>query len=128
MTINITAGDCLNDILSSSLEGHFVPFGEAMENGAIIYPLFSDEFVAARCKHHNVDEELYRSKLSGFIEFVKNPNIYSEVVLWFGDDDFCKANIKVVYEVLKEINYNGTIKENIVDEITGAIKTSKVIR
>jgi len=126
MTINITAGDELNKILSSKLDGLFIPFNEAMESGPRVGLLFSDEFIKERCKHHGVTEEVYRTKLQGFLSFINNMDKYDKVILWFGEDDFCLKNASVVLEVLR--NYKGSIIYNTVDEYTGEILKSEVVR
>jgi hypothetical protein len=49
MKINITAGDCLNNILTNKYKNEkFVPFREAMIKGTYSSKLFSDEFIKER--------------------------------------------------------------------------------
>ena len=50
--------------------------------------------------------------------------MYNEVILWFGEEPFCKKNTEVVLQTLKEYNFNGKIVLNIViEEIGEIIKT-----
>ncbi|MGM9968769.1 MAG: hypothetical protein ACI35S_00065 [Anaeroplasma sp.] len=119
--INITAGEALNELLTKKEKGIFIPFNEAMIEGEIVKPLFSNEFIAARALHHSISTDEYRKKLRSFINLLKKLDYYDEIVLWFGDEPFCNANRSVVLECLKEHNYTGIIKIHIVDEETGEI-------
>ena len=123
MRINITAGECLNNILKDKYKDeYFIPFNEAMIEGKYTSRLFSKEFIAERSNTHNVSEEEYTFKLKGFLNFLENINSYDEVVLWFGDEPFCMANTNAILEILKEYEYKGKVEINIVDELTGEIK------
>lgn len=121
MTINITAGECLKEILETKYNDSFIPFNEAMSIGSYSAKLFSDDFIKERANTHKVSEMEYRNKLKLFLDFIHNIANYDSVVLWFGDDDFCKANISIVLKSLDEYNYKGQIKINIVDELKGDI-------
>ena len=123
MRINITAGECLNNILKDKYKDeYFIPFNEAMIEGSYTSRLFSKEFIIERSNTHNVSEEEYIFKLNGFLNFLENINSYDEVVLWFGDEPFCVINTNVILETLKEYDYKGKLTVNIVDELTGDIK------
>lgn len=128
MKINITAGDCLNNILKERYEKEvFIPFCEAMIVGGYTAKLFSKEFIQERAIVHNVREDEYIFKLANFLTFLREINKYDEVVLWFGDEPFCAENTKAVLHALKEYRYNGKVIVNIVDELTGNIKENKDI-
>lgn len=122
MEINITAGECLNEILERRFpEKQFVPFNEAMTQGTYSSLLFSADFIRERSVCHGVPEGEYREKMSGFMTLLEHLQEYDEIVLWFGDEPFCVENRKVVLEALKGRGYSGGILLNIVVEETGEI-------
>lgn len=126
MRINITAGECLKDILQAIYPNEeFVPFNEAMIQGTHKAALFSDEFIKERSVVHNVTEEQYREKMSGFLQLLANIRDYDEIVLWFGDESFCRCNRDIVMETLKLYKYNGNMLLHIVDEETGEVLQTK---
>ena len=121
-TINITAGECLNQLLKSKYPGEsFVPFNEAMIRGSSSAPPFSEEFVRERAAVHGVSAAEYREKLSGFLEVLKHAGDYDEIVLWFGDEPFCVQNRRTVADALRKHGYCRNIRLNIVHEATGEI-------
>ena len=129
MKINITAGDCLNNILVNIYKDEtFVPFREAMNVGNYKSELFSKEFLIERSVTHNVSLDEYKEKINGFLEIIKNINKYQEIKLWFGNDDFCLENLKIVLQTIFLNNYKGTIILNTVVEETGEIINSKIIK
>ena len=122
MKVNITAGECLNRILQGKYPGeHFVPFNEAMNQGTCYAPLFSEEFARERAAVHGVSEAEYLEKLSGFMEVLKHAGEYDEVVLWFGDEPFCKANRQTVLDALRGHGCRQSILLNIVHEENGDV-------
>lgn len=129
MKINITAGDCLNNILVNIYKDEtFVPFREAMNVGNYKSELFSKEFLIERSVTHNVSLDEYKEKINGFLEIIKNINKYQEIKLWFGNDDFCLENLKIVLQTIFLNNYKGSIILNTVVEETGEIINSKIIK
>ena len=128
MKINITAGECLNNILTNIYKGEkFIPFREAMIIGTYSNKLFSEEFLLERSEVHKVSLKEYKEKISCFINVLENINSYDEIVLWFGDEPFCVENTKIVIKTIKEHNYTNKLILNIVDEITGKVlKQSKI--
>ena len=122
MKVNITAGECLNELLACKYPGEcFVQFNEAMIRGTYSSPLFSDEFVRERAGFHGVSEAAYLEKLSGFMDVLDRAGEYDEVVLWFGDEPFCVQNRRTVIEALRMHGYRRSIQLNIVDEENGDI-------
>ena len=120
--INITAGDCLNDILRRRYpEERFVPFREAMIEGRYTAPLFSAAFVRERAAFHGVSEAEYRENLAGFLDVLARPEAYDEIVLWFGEEPFCVENREIVLAALKQCGYRGSLRLNTVIEETGDI-------
>lgn len=129
MKINITAGECLNKILQEKYPNEtFIPFNEAMIKGGYNTKLFSEEFVIERSSIHNVSKEEYENKLALFLDFLNNINKYTEVILWFGDEPFCKKNTEIVILTLKEYRFLGNVTLNIVDEETGEIFNSNLVK
>ena len=128
MKINITAGDCLNNILTNIYKGEdFIPFREAMIIGTYSNKLFSEEFLLERSEAHKVSLKEYKEKISCFINVLENINSYVEIVLWFGDEPFCVENTKIVIKTIKEHNYTNKLILNIVDETTGKVlKQNKI--
>lgn len=62
------------------------------------------------------------------MNLLKKINNYSEVILWFGDEPFCKKNTEIVLQTLKEYKFLGNVALNIVDEETGKILNSNLVR
>jgi len=127
MVVNITSGECLKEILEKKYGDAFVPFNEAMTKGEYHHRLFSDEFITERAITHQVSKEEYLLKLSPFIKLLLNVKQYTQINLYFGDDDFCIKNRAIVIQALKEYGYEGSIISNIVDELNGNVKSSENI-
>ena len=120
--INITAGDCLNDILRRRYpEERFIPFREAMIEGRYTAPLFSEAFIRERAAFHGVTETEYRENLAGFLDVLARPEAYDEIVLWFGEEPFCVENRETVLAALRQCGYRGSLRLNTVIEETGEI-------
>ena len=129
MKINITAGEILNGMLLAKYsKEQFIPFNEAMIVGTYTAPLFSTAFIEERATIHNVSVDEYTSKLAGFLEVLDNIERYGQIVLWFGDEPFCKANTDVVLKGLKDLSYKGKVVLNIVEEETAKIIKTEVIQ
>ena len=129
MKVNITAGMILNGMLENAYAGEqFIPFNEAMIIGTYTSKLFSVGFIEERAKTHNVSLAEYTEKLGAFLEFLDCIENYNEVVLWFGDEPFCEANVKTVLQTLKEYNFQGKILLHTVVEETGEIVKSTLIQ
>ena len=129
MKVNITAGEALNSMLVTKYsQERFVPFNEAMIVGSYTAPLFSTSFMEERATTHGVSLDQYKEKLGGFIDVLDNIEKYDEIILWFGDEPFCKANTDVVLQVLKDLSYKGKVVLNIVEEETAKIIKTEVIQ
>ena len=129
MKVNITAGECLNELLEGKYPGEcFVPFNEAMIRGTYSSPLFSDEFVRERAGVHGVSETAYLEKLSGFMDVLDHAEEYDEIVLWFGDEPFCEQNRRTVIEALRMRGYRRNILLNVVREENGEIIRREICR
>ena len=129
MKVNITAGEALNSMLVTKYsQERFVPFNEAMIVGSYTAPLFSTSFMEERATTHGVSLDQYKEKLGGFIDVLDNIEKYDEIILWFGDEPFCKANTDVVLQGLKDLSYKGKVVLNIVEEETAKILKTEVIQ
>ena len=129
MKINITAGECLNKILQEKDPNEtFIPFNEALVKSGYNTKLFSEEFIIERSTIHKVSKEEYVNKLTLFLNLLKKINNYSEVILWFGDEPFCKKNTEIVLQNLKEYKFLGNVTLNIVNEETGKILNSNLVK
>ena len=129
MKVNITAGECLNELLESKYPGEcFIPFNEAMIRGTYSSPLFSEEFIRERAGVHGVSEAAYLEKLSGFMDVLSHAGEYDEIVLWFGDEPFCVQNRRTVIEALRVHGYCRNILLNIVHEENGNIIRQEICR
>ena len=129
MKVNITAGEALNSMLVTKYsQERFVPFNEAMIVGSYTAPLFSTSFMEERATTHGVSLDQYKEKLGGFIDVLDNIEMYDEIILWFGDEPFCKANTDVVLQALKDLSYKGKVVLNIVEEETAKIIKTEVIQ
>lgn len=125
--INITAGDCLNEILQKKYPDEiFVPFREAMVDGIYTSELFSDAFMAERAAVHHISESEYRSKLFEFLQVLDHADSYDEIALWFGDEPFCTENAKTVLQAFHNLRFGGRIVLHIVDESNGEIRRTEV--
>jgi len=119
MVKNITSGQIVNDYLKSvNPQECFIPFNEAMITGEYHTELFSKDFIKERAETHGVSEQQYFDKLKDFLDLLENLDDVNELVLWFGDEDFCRENRKVVLETLKQKKYTGKITLNIINEET----------
>lgn len=121
MIINITAGQELKNKIKNDKE-KFIAFNEAMIKGSFSYPLFSNGFIKERAEAHQVSEESYKETMKDFLEFTKELDKYNKVILWFGNEPFCRINTKTVLQFLKDKRFKGEVVLNIVDEITGDIE------
>lgn len=122
MRTNIAAGDCLSYILSAKYpKEEFVPFREAMIEGPNSYEPFSDEFLAERADFHGCSLKEYKKYMASFLQVLDRLPKYREIVLWFGEEPFCKKNVEVVIGTLKQRGFLGPITLNTVIEETGEV-------
>lgn len=111
--LNITNGDVFNRYLLSKIDSEAVPFREAMMDGKTVLDVYSDAFIELRAKEHCVSREEYESKML--------PNDiceYTNLNLWFGKDTFCQMNLLVLLAYLEQIQYDGKIALNYIDDET----------
>ena len=135
-SIHIVPGESFKKILSKKLKKEnikglhkeIVPFNEALIRGKISEPLFNDEFINLRCGELGVSRSVYVKRISKFVKFLQNANDYDEVLLWFGAEPFCQANLSGVLKCLKQVLFKGKIIVNLVNELTGEIIESKTAK
>ena len=113
MILNITNGDYFNDYFLTKFGGEAVPFCEAMMDGGTVSEIYSDEFIKLRSNELGVSIEEYKSKMHIQTASVKN---YSELRLWFGKDTFCQINLLTLLAYLEQIEYDGQIVLNYIDD------------
>ena len=93
-----------------------------MPLGNILYPLFHEEFINERIKVHQTTKEEYLNKLKEIIELQTYLQQVNKIICWFGDDDFCKSNVEILFKYLKQEKYEHEIILHTIDEITYEIK------
>lgn len=114
--LNITNGDCFNDYFVSKFGEIAVPFCEAMMDGETAMNIYSQKFVELRAKALNTTENEYKSKM--YVYEALNNNDYLSICLWFGKDTFCQMNLMTLLAYLEQIEYQGELKLNYVDDET----------
>ena len=114
--LNITNGDAFNRYFISNFGGEAIPFREAMMDGEAVIDIFSDEFVDARLFELNVSTQEYRANMLVY-DALQN-NEYDELSLWFGKDTFCQMNLLTLLAYLEQIDYQGEITLNYIDDET----------
>ena len=123
-TLSITNGEYFNEYLISKFGGVAVPFCESVMDGEVVKNIYSDEFVALRAKALNVIEKEYRAKMYAYN--VLQSNEYRTICLWFGKDTFCQVNLLTLLAYLEQINYQGELKLNYIDDETFEILEANI--
>ncbi len=114
--LNITNGDYFNKYFITQFDGVAVPFCETMMDGAVVSKIYSDEFIRLRSKVLNIGEKEYRAKMH--VPNVLSKNTYSTIALWFGKDTFCQINLLTLLVYLEQIEYQGKLILNYIDDET----------
>ncbi len=114
--LNITNGDYFNKTFISEYGRTAVPFCEAMMDGEVTADIYSPQFIAIRAKMLNVTENEYRARMYVY-DTLKNNN-YQTIHLWFGKDTFCQMNLLTLLAYLEQIEYQGELKLNYIDDET----------
>ena len=122
--LNITNGDCFNEYFISQYGGVAIPFCEAMMDGDVVANIYSEEFVTLRAKSLNVTEDEYRGKM--YVYASLNDKNYQMIHLWFGKDTFCQVNLLTVLAYLEQIEYQGELKLNYIDDETFEVLESNL--
>ena len=114
--LNITNGECFNEYFISEFGGTAVPFCEAMMDGEAVTNIYSQQFVALRAESLNVTEKEYRAKM--YVYDALKGNDWQTICLWFGKDTFCQMNLLTLLAYLEQIEYQGALKLNYIDDET----------
>ena len=122
--LNITNGEYFNKYFTSKFDSPSVPFCEAMMDGETISNIFSEEFIKLRAESLSVSENEYGSKM--YVYDALNQNTYEAINLWFGKDTFCQTNLLTLLAYLEQIEYQGQIKLNYINDETFEIIESNI--
>lgn len=114
--LNITNGDYFNAHFMSRSGGTAIPFCEVMMDGKAVTNIYSQQFIALRAEALNISENEYRVKMYVY-DILKN-NDYQKICLWFGKDTFCQVNLLTLLAYLEQIEYQGELKLNYIDDET----------
>ena len=114
--LNITNSEYFNKAFIAEYGGTAVPFCEAMMDGDVTADIYSQQFIVLRAKSLNVTENEYRAKMYVY-DALKNDN-YKTIHLWFGKDTFCQMNLLTLLAYLEQIEYQGELKLNYIDDET----------
>ncbi|MBR5507994.1 MAG: hypothetical protein IKV88_08115 [Clostridia bacterium] len=117
--LNITNGDYFNAHFMSRSGGTAIPFCEVMMDGKAVTNIYSQQFVALRAEALNISENEYRVKMYVY-DTLKN-NDYQKICLWFGKDTFCQVNLLTLLAYLEQIEYQGELKLNYIDDETSEV-------
>ena len=122
--LNITNGEYFNKTFIAEYGGTAVPFCEAMMDGNVTADIYSPQFIALRAESLNVTENEYRAKMYVY-DALKNNN-YQTIHLWFGKDTFCQMNLLTLLAYLEQIEYQGELKLNYIDDETFDVSDADV--
>ena len=126
MRYNIVAGEELKKIMLGVIDNP-IPFNEDMSKGGYTNKPFTEDFIIERSKVHNVSPSLYKEKLALFLELVKNIKSDDDLHLYFGEDETCLANRRLIIDYF--FNKVKKITLHIVNEYTGEeIKELQVLK
>ena len=122
--LNITNGECFNGYFISDLGGKAIPFCEAMMDGKTVTDIYSQQFISLRAESLGITENEYRAKMYVY-DALKN-NDYQTICLWFGKDTFCQMNLLTLLAYLEQIEYQGELKLNYIDDETFEVLESDI--
>lgn len=114
--VYITCGDYCNQYLSTITDIPCIPFNEAFIKGNPQPPLFTPKFIEERCKILETTPKEYAQKMVGLFSFMEHADKFQSITLFFGQDDFCKYNLRGMLWLLQQIKFKGTINLNIINE------------
>ena len=124
--LNITNGDAFNVHLASLLNfrQEAIPFREAMMDGEATSDIYSNDFIKMRCGALSVSFDEYKSNMLVYDALCNND--YLEIKLWFGKDTFCQMNLLTLLAYLEQIEYNGNIILNYIDDETFEVEENNI--
>ena len=113
MKYNIVAGEELKKKMLGILDNP-IPFNEDMNKGTYSNKPFTEEFIKERSSVHGVSPVTYKEKLDLFLKMIYAIDIDDEINLYFGEDETCLANRKLLIDY-----FTGKVRKiilHIVDE------------
>ena len=111
----IVAGDEMARVMREKHPARkIVPFREDLSKGNYKGFAIDSDFIGERAGFWQVSEAEYVEKLKPIIEL----DITEQIVICFGGDECCKANMEFMISYLKDKGYAKPIRVNIVDEYT----------
>ena len=111
----IVAGDEMARVMSDRYPHRkIIPFREDLSKGSYGGFSIDSEFIRGRALFWGVSEGEYAENLSPIIHI----DLTSEIVLCFGEDGCCRANMEFVIGYLRGKGYSKPLRVNIVDEYT----------
>ena len=111
----IVAGDEMARVMSERHpERKIIPFREDLSKGIYNGFAIDSDFIRSRASFWKVGEAEYIKKLRPII----NLDTSGDLVLCFGEDDCCRANMEFVIGYLRGRGYARALRVNIVDEYT----------
>ena len=122
--LNITNGEYFNEYFISNFGGAAVPFCEAVMDGEVLTDIYSEDFIAVRAKSLNITEKEYEAKMYAYDAL--NNGDYKTICLWFGKDTFCHMNLLLLLAYLEQIQYDGEVKLNYIDDETFEVLESDI--
>ena len=122
--LNITNGEYFNEYFIANFGGIAVPFCEVVMDGEVLLDIYSEDFIAVRAKSLNITTEEYKSKMYAYDAL--NNKDYKTICLWFGKDTFCQVNLLMFLAYLEQIQYDGKLKLNYIDDETFEVLESDI--
>ena len=111
----IVAGDEMARVMRERYPGRkIIPFREDLSKGRYDGFFIDSDFIRERASFWDVSEGEYTENLSPIIDLDAREGI----VLCFGEDDCCRANLEFVIAYLRGKGYAKALRVNIVDEYT----------
>ena len=109
----IVAGDEMARMMSERYpDRKIVPFREDLSKGSYSGFSIDSEFIRERALFWGVSENEYINKLNPIIKIDTRVSL----VICFGDDECCRANMEFMIGYLKSNGYTQPLRVNIVDE------------
>ena len=111
----IVAGDEMARVMGERYpDRRIIPFREDLSKGSYSGFSIDSDFIRERALFWGVSEGEYTEKLSPVIHI----DLTEEIVLCFGEDECCRANMEFVIGYLKGKGYSQSLRVSIVDEYT----------
>ena len=112
-TVHIVAGDAMLALFRERYpELEAIPFREDLSKGSCEWREPCEEMIEKRAAFWGVTPKEYEEKLAPIIDL----DISRDIVLNFGEDDCCRANLKFMTGLLKARGYSRPILVRIVNE------------